>query len=147
MEIMDVEVVATAEHERARGEASREVLREDAESRLVLRDERAAELAFRFFSFFFNTPVSIVQAWIAVPTSSSYFLHFPKALVQFFSALANSFDCADKSHVLIVAALDAMVASSQQVQASDPVFLMHSPVLFLNVVMAVLQIVTSVMLG
>jgi len=142
-----VDTETTAEHERARAEASRDVLREAAESSFVLRDERAAEFFFRFLSFFTSTEVSRLQAWIAVPTSSSYFRHVPKALVHFFSALANSFDFEDKSHVLIVAAVDAMVASSQQVQASDPVFLMHSPVLFLNVVMAVLQIVTSVMLG
>ena len=39
MEMMDVEVVATAEHERARGETPRDTEeREDAESRLVLRE-------------------------------------------------------------------------------------------------------------
>jgi hypothetical protein len=47
---------------------------------------------------------------------------------------------------MVVAAL-AIVVSSQQVQAADPVFLRHSPVLFLNIVIAALQIVTSVIFG
>lgn len=46
-----MEVVVTAEQERARGEASRTVL-EAAESSFVLSDERAAEFFFRFLSFF-----------------------------------------------------------------------------------------------
>jgi len=143
---MVVEVVVTAEQERARGEASRTVL-EAAESSFVLSDERAAEFFFRFLSFFTSLLESRLQAANAVLTSSSYFLHFPKALVQFFKALANFFALEDKSHFLTVLAVLAMVASAQQVQAADPVFLRHSPVLLLNVEIAVLQVFTSVILG
>jgi len=142
-----VVVVMTAEQERARGEASLADLLDDAVSSCVFVDVRAAEFKFRFFNFFFKIPVSKLQACNAVPTSSSYFLHFPKALVQFFKALANVFALADKSQVLTVAAVLAIVESAQQVQAADPVFFRHSPVLFLNVEIAVLQVVTSVILG
>jgi len=141
-----VEVVVTAEQERAREEASRAVL-EAAESSFVLSDVRAAEFFFKFLSFFTRTLESRLQAANAVLTSSSYFRHFPKALVQFFRALANFLEFEDKSQVLIVLAVLASVAPAQQVQAADPVFLRQIPVSFLNVEMAVLQVVTSVILG
>jgi len=64
-----------------------------------------------------------------------------------FKDFANSFAFEDKSHFLIVAAVLAMVASSQQVQASAPVFLMHSVVLVLKVAIASVQVETSVMFG
>jgi len=64
-----------------------------------------------------------------------------------FKAFANDFAFEDKSHFLIVAAELAIVASSQQVQAADPVFLMQSPVLFLKMMIAASQAATSVMFG
>jgi len=145
--MIEVVVVMTAEQEIARGDASRADLLDDAESSFVFVAVRAAEFNFRFFNFFFKTPVSKLQACKAVLTSSSYFLHLPKAFVQFFKALANFFALEDKSQVLTVLAVLAMVASAQQVQAADPVFLRHSPVLLLNVEIAVLQVFTSVILG
>lgn len=67
--------------------------------------------------------------------------------MQTFNALANSFDLEDKSQFLIVAAELAIVSSSQQVQAADPVFLIQSLVLFLKVAIASSQVATSVMFG
>ena len=45
--------------------------------------------------------LAYLQAANAVLTSSSYFLHFPKALVQFFKALANFFALEDTSKRII----------------------------------------------
>jgi len=147
MEITVVVVVATAEHERAREDGSRADLRDAAELIDDFRDERAALFFFKFFNFFTSLLESWLQAAIAVPTSSSYFLHFPKVDVHFFNALAKFFAFVDKSQDLMVLAVVTSVPLAQHVHAADPVFLRHPPVMFLNVKIALLHLSTSVVFG
>jgi len=147
MEMMVFDVVVAAEQERARVAASRADRRDDAESSFVFRDVRAA----LFFAKLLNLDTSFELSWLqaarAVPTSSSYFLHFPKVAVQFFNALAKFFADEDKSQDLMVLAVVTSVPLAQHVHAADPVFLRHPPVMFLNVVIALLHFSTSVVFG
>lgn len=84
---------------------------------------------------------------MADPTSSSYFLHFPKVDVQFFRAFANSLAFFDKSHFLIVLEAFSMSLSVQQEQANSPDFLIHPSLFFLNISIAALHVFTSVIFG
>ena len=84
----------------------------------------------RFFSLFFIESVSWLHAWMISPTSSSYFLHFPKVLLHWFMAWTVEVLLAAKSHSLMTEVTSSL-SEDQQEQASDPDRLMHVSVWFL----------------
>jgi len=130
--------------------ASRKARPEELELRAEILAEREVSLAllfFRFFSFFLSTAVSWLQAWIAVPTSSSYFLHLLKAAVHFAVALTNFLASAEMSQPFTVVAKLTRVELAQQVQAEAPVSLRQAAVMLLNSAIATEHMATSVVFG
>jgi hypothetical protein len=142
-----VETLITALQLVCLGERDRICLLLERLSILLLKLVRASEFAFRFFNFDLSTDVSWLQLWMAGPTSSSYFRHFPNTFVHSFKAFAKSLDPFDKSHFLMVSDAVSIALSSQQVQASDPDFLMHAVLLALKTLIASLHSSTSVLFG
>ena len=65
-----------------------------------LSDQAFAILTANIFIYFSSTKTATyLQAWRAVPTSSSYFLHLPKVPVQVFNALANNLALEDTKKI------------------------------------------------
>jgi len=91
--------------------------------------------------------VSRLQAWIAVPTSSSYFLHWLNAAVHFVVNFTNCLVSVEMSQLFTISATVANVDLVQQTQASDPFFFKHALVRFVKVFMAALHLATSVAFG
>jgi len=114
---------------------------------LVLALVRAALLAVRDLSLDLSELALTPQDWMMVPTSSSYFLHLPKAARQIFIEAAKVLAESDILQVLMVFAAVDRVSLAQQVHAVALDFLRHSVSLVVNEVIAVLQVEISVRLG
>merc|ERR1711971_720873 len=111
------------------------------------RLESASWLATRFASLALRTSGSWLQALMMTPTSSSYFLHWPNASLQPFTALAIFLAWVERSHPLMMAALSASVELAQQSHAAAASISRHSSMTALKSVIAAVQIATSVALG
>ena len=90
-------------------------------STLVATWPTLSELSLKAFSFSFRVSAFCSQEWMISPTSSSYFLHFPKAALQAFVALTVAVLFELRSHNLISAmAAVTLALGIQQSQAAAP---------------------------
>jgi len=80
-----------------------------------------SELSLKALSFSFRVSAFCSQEWMISPTSSSYFLQFPKAALQAFVALTVAVLFELRSHNLISAmAAVTLALGIQQSQAAAP---------------------------
>ena len=126
-------------------------LRKDLRAALIV--ERilsiSALFALRFFNFFFRASGSWLQAWTASLTSSSYFLHVPKALLQDFTAdVWLSLSSLRLQALSSAITFEVASSASQQSQAELALFCdVQFFVKFLKCSMAATQALSSVALG
>jgi len=122
-------------------------LLEDREDNLVLAAVKAALLAASDFSLVFKAAGVKAQELMIDPTSSSYFLHFPKAFLQVVTALANAEASVDNEQFFIIVDALERVSLAQQVQAVPLLSFLHSSSFVEKEVIAVVQVVISVKFG